>query len=229
MDLNWFDLFLERSFLPLYGITVIVSILRYRKYYDTPLKYFPILLMYTFLNELLGALIRYNEFEFVFNEVYRNNNLIIYNIYSIVFFLYFFYVYYMYIKEQLYRKIIAVGSGLFILVAILNPFFQAFLYESQVFTYLTGSLVLIVILLLFFIYTRETFGSWFRDRSIMSWLSLGMFIFYLLYMPIKWIRYERAAEQLNDIPMVRRLHLILILIMYCSIVIGFLRMGKERK
>ncbi len=229
MDTNIFDIILERAFLPIYAITVMISLWRYPKYFDTILKYFPILLMYTFLNELLGTLVRYEEFEFVLSDIYRNNNWIIYNIYNIVFFLYFYYVFWNYVKNNVYRKVILYGSVLFVLASLVNPFFQSFTYESQVYAYLVGAVVLVISILCYFSFTHDTFDTWFRDRNLLSWLSLGMFIFYLMYIPIKIIRYQRALEQLNDIPLVRRTHLVLILVMYGCFVIGFWKMGRQRK
>ena len=48
------DTILENASQPLYALTLLVALIKYPKYYSTPLKYFPILLMYTFLTELLG-------------------------------------------------------------------------------------------------------------------------------------------------------------------------------
>jgi len=44
----------EDYFLIVYGITWFFSVINYKKYFDTVLKYFPILIAYTFLNELFG-------------------------------------------------------------------------------------------------------------------------------------------------------------------------------
>jgi hypothetical protein len=40
------DTILESSFMSLYGLVLLVSLRRYPRYYDSPLKFFPVLLMY---------------------------------------------------------------------------------------------------------------------------------------------------------------------------------------
>ncbi|MEM6540217.1 MAG: hypothetical protein AAF634_03605, partial [Bacteroidota bacterium] len=67
-----------------------MSVFHYRKYFDTVLRYFPLIIAYTFFNELLGNVIRYNE-NFAFRTESTDSNQIIYNIYIIIFFLFFFF------------------------------------------------------------------------------------------------------------------------------------------
>lgn len=76
----------EHFYVPLYLITWVISIFRYRRYFDTPLKYLPMIIIYTFFTELLGVLIKYNNnFQFFSDGRYAWHNVIIYNVYQIVF------------------------------------------------------------------------------------------------------------------------------------------------
>jgi hypothetical protein len=54
-------IFLENAFMLSYVVVVILSIVKYAKYFDTPLKYLPIIFFYTLLTELLGGFILVNE------------------------------------------------------------------------------------------------------------------------------------------------------------------------
>ena len=145
MYLSLLDLILENSFIPFYGITLILSISRYSKYYDTPLKYLPIIVLYTFLNEILGYFVlNYEEYALIFDDAYDSYTVVIYNIYNVFFYCYFFYLFWSYIERKKHRDIIRIGGIVFLIVAAINPFFQNILIENQVLTYVVGGSVLIL-------------------------------------------------------------------------------------
>ncbi len=59
------------GFILLYGVALLISIMRYRNFFDSILRYFPIIIGYTFLTEILGGYIRANEnFRIIFNLSY---------------------------------------------------------------------------------------------------------------------------------------------------------------
>lgn len=215
--------------MPLYGLTLVVAIWRYPQYFDTPLRYFPILLMYTLVNELLGIFILRNpDINLFFNELYTGYTWVIYNIYNYVFFLYFFYVYWSYAALEKHKNWIKNGGILFVVVSLINPFFQSFAFESQLIAYVVGSLLLLLWILLFFRQHHENYGSWFNSRNLMCWLSFGLLIFYAGYLPIKIHRYYMYLNDLNGSPLIRRIHLLLIIALYLCFIIGFLRMRKKQ-
>lgn len=189
-------------------------------------------MMYTFLNEILGLIIDKNDqFSFVFNDFYSNYNIVIYNIYSIIFYLYFLYVFRSYISKTGYRKYILIGGIVFLAISIINPLLQNFVLEAQVFTYVTGGTLLICCSLLYFKELKVKFSKWFLKRDLLSWISLGMLLFYLGYLPIKILRYYRASSALllePEAPYIRRIHLLLILLMYGCFIVGFLKMRRRR-
>ncbi len=229
MDLEFLDTTLEYSFLPLYGIVIILAIWRYPRYFDTPLRYFPILLAYTFLNEVLGWFIKhYDDISLILVEFFRNNNWLIFNIYNIIYFLYFFYVFWKYIRRKKFKNFIVLASIIFLIMTILNPFYQSFMVETQLYAYITGALLLISIMLLYFLDLHSEYGFWFLRRDLLSWAGMGMIIFYTGYIPIKILRYYEATEGFNGEPYVRRIHLLLILMMYGCIAVGFLKMRRRR-
>ena len=226
--LNLIDIFLEYAFVPLYGITVVVALWRYPRYFDSVFKYLPILLTYNFLNEVLGAFIKYyDEFDFVFKDVLTYNNWIIYNIYDIIFYLYFFYVYWLSINRSNTRKFIITGASLFIVAAIANPFIADFATRFQMVSYFTGAFVLMATILMYFQYSVSKTGIWFTKNNLLSWLSLGIFIFLAGYIPLIILGHFEIVPRENY-QIIRRLHLILIIIMYGCLIAGFLKMSKKQ-
>lgn len=227
MNQSFLDSVLENSFLPLYGIVVLLALWRFPRYYDTPLRYLPILLMYTFLNELLGTFILYNnEISLILKEIYYNNNWVIFNIYNIVFFLYFYYVYYSYIPSKRHRKLIKVGAFAFLFTSVVNMFFQSFATQPQLAAYILGAIVLIYGIFFYWNHLKVQYGVWFLTRDLLSWLSLGMLIFYFGYVPIKIARNYPSLYEFGSL--LRELHLILIIVMNGCFAIGFVRMRRRK-
>ncbi|MEK6154639.1 hypothetical protein WIW50_15330 [Flavobacteriaceae bacterium 3-367] len=205
-----------------------VALLRYRKYYYTPLKYLPILFAYTFFNELLGFLLLNNEeFSLFANDRYSFYNMVIYNIYSIFFYLYFLYLYWCYIENAKAKAFIRYSGIFFLLVALINPFFQDFMIRSQLYSYLVGGFLLIICSVLYLIQLRDPGRTFSLSRDLLFWLSLGLLIFYLGYLPIKIIKNSSIINDMGVAIMARRIHLSLILIMYSCFIIGFLRMRRR--
>lgn len=222
------DTFLENASEPMYAITLIISLVKFPKYFSTPLKYFPILLMYTLLTEVLGHITRnYEVYDIAIFSSYVSYNVIIYNIYNIIFFSYFFFVYWRYIHKPSYKNIIVAGGSLFLILSAINPFFQDFKLEAQMYSYLSGAFIMILCIVLFFLDYRNAKDKLdFRYTGI-KWISIGLFIFYAGYFPIKASRYQSYLSLYTEYIHLRRIHLILILVSYICFIIGFVRMKKK--
>ncbi len=222
------DTILENASQPLYAVTLLVALIKYPKYYSTPLKYFPILLMYTFLTELLGYFTKHYEvFHISIFSSFIRHNVIIYNIYNLVFFSYFFYVYWSYIDHKKYKKYIIFAAIFYLLVSLINPFFQSFKLESQVYSYLAGAFAILICIILFFMEHRNSSKKLDYRFTGIKWISIGLLIFYLGYAPIKASRFYNYTYQLNEYVHIRRIHLSLIVLMYICFIIGFLRMKRK--
>lgn len=222
------DTILENASQPLYAVTLLVALIKYPKYYTTPLKYFPILLMYTFLTELLGYFTKHYEvFHISIFSSFIRHNVIIYNIYNLVFFSYFFYVYWSYIDHKKYKKYIIFAAIFYLLVSLINPFFQSFKLESQVYSYLAGAFAILICIILFFMEHRNSSKKLDYRFTGIKWISIGLLIFYLGYAPIKASRFYNYTYQLNEYVHIRRIHLSLIVLMYICFIIGFLRMKRK--
>ncbi|GMN07429.1 hypothetical protein MTsPCn5_28180 [Croceitalea sp. MTPC5] len=213
-------------YIPLYFLAFIVATIKYRQYFDTPLKYYPILIAYTFFNELLGYLVRNNPNISFFSDIqYSAYNDIIYNIFSVIFFAFFFKVYWQLIKSKTYQKWIiysAIITGLTFFASCFfqNPFDTNLYYATAV-----GSWSLIFCVGLYF-YDRSNNGKKLvQTRNLMSWISSGLLVFYFLFPILYLIGYldYYTWEKYS----LRTVLKILIIVMYGLIIIGFVK-GKRR-
>lgn len=220
-------IFLENSWIPIYGITILVSLYRYPKYFDTYLKYLPIIFVYTFLNEILGRIIKENpDFRFLGSDSFSFYNMVIYNIYSVIFYLYFFFIYKFYIDNEGIKTKIHYASIFFLIVATINPFFEDFITSAQTGTYVVGGLILLGCIALYLkqLFTEKKLPVW--KNNILFWISLGLSIFYIGYLPIKVMRFYNLLYGSVEGPNVRLIQYSLIIAMYTCIIIGFLRMHR---
>lgn len=224
------DTFLENSFLYFYGLVILLALFRYSKFFDTPLKYLPILLMYTFLTELLGTIIKSNtDLNPLISGFYSNYTLVFYNTYNFIFFLYFFYIFWSFISSEKYRKNIVILSISFIIISLINPFFQNYILKSQFYAYSYGGLVLIYCIILYLKENNKILRSKFAKQSLLFWISIGLLIFYAGYIPIKTYYSFSSFENKELFYNLRRIHLSLICIMYSCFIYGFIQMKGKLK
>lgn len=228
MPLIYFDDFLKNALLPIYGITLLLSLYRYPKYFESKLKFLPILFIYTLLNEFLGYLINYyQEFSIIPNTLYEDYNWLIYNLYIVIFYLYFYYIFRSYVESSREKTNIFYGGVFFLFVCTINAFLEDFSKVPQVYSYVSGGLVLIYCITLYFKKFFSIPGVFKSKEDILFWLSSGLMLFYVCYLPIKVIRYIHTTQGTTPEPIVKRTHLLLILISYTFFIIGFLRMKKR--
>jgi len=227
---SFLEVILENPFLPVYLITVAVALWRYPRYFETPLRYFPILLMYTLVTELWGVLIKYyDQFDLFLNEFFQNYNWLLYNVYTVISYFYFYYIFWCYVQNENHKKIITVGAIAFVLTSIVNLFINSFLLEPQVFAYIIGALVLVIAAFLYFLNLRTKFQTWFLKNDLVSWIGAGILIFYTGIIPIHITKYYNARYGLNDASYIHTMLLLLIFGMYLCFIIGFLRMERSNR
>lgn len=211
-----------------YGITFFLSVIRYRRYFDTVLKYLPLIFMYTLLTEMLGNLILFNEnFQIVYiDSKYSYFNSLVYNIFDIIFFLYFYYVFYNISTNHKTKRIIQYGAYIFIFASIVNPIFQNFLLTAQIYGIVVGSIVLIICIITYFIDSNVLQNNISFSTSLLPWISIGLLAFYLFYplMMIIGMFYPNLYEQLE----ISSLLLFLIAVMHSCFIIGFLKMRRMK-
>ena len=228
--MEFIDLFLKEALIPIYAITLIVAIYKYPKYFDSTLKYFPILLMYTFLNELLGYLILNDSIGNIFlTGAYSNYNYFIYNIYNIVFFIYFALIFRTIIEDSLKKKVILYGIIFFLIISILNIIYQDPLKKSLLWSYVSGGLLMIISVILFYRNKLNKLKSFSIKKNAFFWIGLGIGLFFIGYIPIK-IKYTFLTSVDSELfYKLKRIHFSLIYFMYGCFIYGFAQMKGKLK
>jgi small-conductance mechanosensitive channel len=189
------------------------------------LKFFPILIIYTFFTELLGYFIKYNdEFQFFSDARYSWHNVVIFNIYQLVFFLFFFEVYRKLFDQQM-KKWIRYLSITCIVAYVINAMASNPLHSQMTYAHIIGSLMLVFVLFKYFRdKLKEDHPSSLRF-NLMFWISIGLLIFYIVF-PMISIGYKMKLG-LHVQAYFRPALLTSIFLMYGFIIAGLL-IGKRK-
>jgi len=209
-----------------YAFALIISLVSYSKYFETVLRYLPILIGYTLITEILGFLIReYDTIQLVYLDGHSSYNNLIFNIFDIVFFLYFFYVFCSTIDNKKFKKVIKIGGMLFILGSLINPFFQDFVVFPQILASSIGSIVLILSIL-FYLTSLRSIAQYPNNQELLFWVSLGLLVFHTFYPFILLLGYfdYELYQKLH----IRIIHHALIAVMYSCFILGFIFMRRIR-
>lgn len=202
--------------------------IKYRSYFDTPLKYFPMLIIYTFFTELLGVIIKYNNnFVFFSDGRYSWHNVIIYNIYQIVFFLFFFEVFRKVIKQHGIKKQIRYLSIFCLFTYIVNAIIYNPLHNQTTYGHIIGSFILLYILALYFREKHMEKTPYSLKHNLLFWIGSGLLVFYSIFPMISIIYLLNLNIGIGIQIYFRPLLLTSILLMYSLIIIGLL-VGKRK-
>ena len=212
----------ENYFMIVYAITLFISLATYRKYFDTALKYFPIIIAYTFLNEVLGFLVRnYDDISFFKNLKYSNVNEVIYNIYAIIFFGFFFHVYWLIIDDKNYKKWIVTGAVIAFLSYTISLLFQNPIETNLFYAIALSAWLLVLCIILYFKNTIRQGHKFYQSYNLMFWVSIALFIFHLVFPILFVVGYTNydiwAKYELKSVLKV------FIVIMYTLFIIGFIK------
>jgi len=211
----------EQYILPFYLIVWIVAMSRYHSYFDTPLKYYPIYLMYTLLTEVLGYLIKYfDEFQVVNIEKYSWYNVIIFNIYSVISFLFFYYIYWRMVQNKKHKRWIKIGALASIACYLISLFFQDPFYSNLYYADMIASWILLLNIWFYFKEKMSKASPYPNKHNLMYWMSIGLVIFYSVFPFLFWVGYEIPQIWIDY--HFRTILRILILMMYGSFLVGVL-------
>ncbi len=221
------DLLSENYFIVIYFITLVIGLVRYKSYFDSELKYYPIIIAYTFLNELLGVLVRYSDdFTFFQDTRYNTYNDVIYNIYSIVFFAFFYIVYARLISNPIFKNWIKRAGILVTVVYIISLFYQNPLDTNLFYAQAMGSWGLLFCIGLYFFDKKQKNEKLYQPYNLVFWISCGLIIFYSIFPILFLVGYLDfdTWEKYNFKAVLK----ILIVLMHFLIIIGFIK-GRRRK
>ena len=220
------NLIWDQIFVILYLATWIISVYRYRRFFDTPLKFFPMIIMYTFFNEILGYFITYSDqFQFFSDSKYTPNNIVIYNIYQVVFFVYIFDVYRKILKSDQLKKlvfylIIAWVFGYLVNGILVNPL----IYQTT-YAHIFGSVLMVLISLMYLREKLNEESSHPLKFNLMFWVTIGLLAFYIPF-PLILTFYKIKAVYGIWI-FLKPILVTSIILMYGFIIFGLL-IGKRR-
>lgn len=159
-------------------LSAIIATLAYSRYARGRAKYFLYSIWFTVITEF--------SYKIVYYQILRGEYPIhfIVNIYIIIQFLFYFFWYRYLIYTTRYRKWILIIAFLFIMFNILNTIFlQDFIYERQTYSYIIGTIFVIISICLYFVEVfKDDFILHFQ-RSVYFWFSLGILLFFIPFLP----------------------------------------------
>jgi|TARA_R110002126_G_scaffold43426_2_gene124449 hypothetical protein len=212
----------DNYYMILYAVTLFISLTTYKKYYDTALKYFPIIIAYTFFNEILGYLVRTNEeISFFQNVEYSNFNDVIYNIYAIIFFCFFYFVYRQLVHNPRYKKWIVISTVISLLAYLISSIFQNPIETNLYYALAISSWLLVFCVILYFRDKVQQQEDLFQKHNLMFWVSIALLVFYSIFPVLYVIGYTDYETWMKyELKSVLR---VLIVIMYSLFIFGFLK------
>lgn len=226
MSVDFLSILKNHYFLGVYGLSLLVSLVTYRKYFDTVLKYYPILIAYTFLNELLGYLIKNNpEFSFFQDLNDSNINEVIYNIYGIVLFTFFYIVYWKVVSKPKYKRLIFTAAGIAFISHLISIFFQNPMDTNLFYATAISSWMLILCILLYFKDKQISNQNIVQPRNLMFWVSLSLLVFYTIF-PFLYLIGYLNYDIWRDYHLLTAVR-ILIILMHSILILGFLKSNRR--
>lgn len=201
----------------LYMVVFIISLIRLPLYKDTPLKFLPLIFFITVVAEYAG---------YIFKELDHGVNLIVYNIYYLLHFTFFSYVFMKMIDNVRFKGYIKVGMAVFWLFYLGDLIFTGITQGSFAASYIAGAGVLVFCIILYYISILESSLVLVVKNDLLFWVSVGLFLFYIGYLPIKIVRswfynFNKFFELLQVI------QFSLIIVMYVFFLAGFLWMKRR--
>ncbi|MEM1256907.1 MAG: hypothetical protein AAGH81_00150 [Bacteroidota bacterium] len=164
-----------------YLVALVASLVNYKKFVDTPLRFFPLLIAYTLFNEVLGYfIINYEEYSFFDEEAYNWHNVIIYNIYHLVFLGYIFWLYYKMVLNDRDKKMIKIGTLVTFLSYGVSVFFQDPFHSNLFYADCVGCAMTLMSITLHFKQIKGT-GRGVNQFNLMVWINGGLLVFNLFF------------------------------------------------
>ncbi|CAM3429859.1 hypothetical protein AEQU2_02104 [Aequorivita lipolytica] len=177
----------------------------------------PVILLFTLLTESLGMYVK---------NAYGIPNAIVYNIYYVFYFSLFFYVFMKAIKEAKFKKYIKIGIAVYWLFYLSDWIFTDFMNSGFITSYIIGAAILIFCIVLYYISILQSSLVLVVKNDLLFWVSVGLFLFYIGYLPIKIIRtWFYKQDSFFEILLV--IQFSLVIIMYLFFMTGFLWMKKK--
>lgn len=206
-----------------YFIALFFSLKYYRKYFDTALKFFPMILAYTLFNELLGYFIRYSK-KFAFFPEQTSANDLIYNIYAIIFFGFFYQFYFRRIERKTLKILSKFSILAVILVYIISCFYMDPLIMSLYYAHPFASIVLVLIIIFYF--QDRIQWKWSVEKyNLVTWVSFGLLSLYSFFPVLYLIGFKNFEIWMEyNLRIVLKILIVIMLSFFC---IGFVKSSRR--
>jgi len=201
--------------------TAILGTIFFYKYKKTGLKYFIFLIWYIVINEYIGIYYTANI---------STHNVIIYNIYSVINFTFFLLLYRHFIINKKHKKWILVFLLTYLIIFVINGFFENYMTNSQSLPYIIAASFVIISITLYFIQLLNSENVLHVRKNLLFWISIGLLLYFVGNIPFRILRnyYASAGENPQDYSMLFSLNLILVIIMNICFIIGFIWSNKKQ-
>ncbi len=198
-------------------LTALVGMFFYYKVKETKvLKYFVFFICYVAINELVGLYIKNDD----------GVNAIIHNIYNFLNFTFFLLLYRFHLKNKKNKKIVLIFCSTYILLFVVNGFFENYMNEHQRFPYIIGALFLVIAIILYFIEILNSEKVLNTKKNLLFWISVGILIYYVGNIPFRILR--NYYTQLTDATVLFIVNITLTIIMNTCFIIGFVWSNKKQ-
>ena len=204
---------------------------------STPSRRFVQFLWFTFIVEVIGSyspiayFSDYEAFSFVEDTIFERNHWL-YNIYAIIAPVFFIYYFKFYINSRLQKKLLFVLSLAFVISSIINLTFSGvfFKYESQ-FVNLTGTLLILFGISLFFLQLLKSDYILNLKRFLPVYVAIPVLIFYLCVTPVSLFSEYFKTSTGNNLFVDLHVHIFLYsnIFMYLFFILGFVICSKDKK
>lgn len=204
---------LENTFMALYVIVFIISLYKLPFYRDTSLKYLPLVLLFTIIAEVTG-------------KYYGSPNVVVFNIYYVFYFSLLYYIFMRSIDQEKFKKYIKIAIVIYWIFYLRDLMFIDIFEKSFTPSYLAGAGVLIFCIILYYISILQSSLVLVVKNDLLFWVSVGLFLFYIGYLPIKILR-TWFYEYDKFFVILQVIQFSLVTVMYLFFLTGFLWMTKR--
>ncbi len=197
-------------------LTAIVSLIYYKKYKNTPLKYIVYYLWYAVLLEVGANVLR---------NVLGMYNAWWYNIGINIELVFYLVIFYQYISNKKTKKLILIGGVFYESFFLINYLFLSESWNTyQVFPFTFAGLVLIIAIFMFFLEMFQSDKVLYIGKYLIFWIGLGLLFYNVIPMPLLIGKYFYLEKNYSSsiIVFINGIQYVGNLLMYVSFIYGFI-------
>ncbi len=200
-------------------LTAIISVVYYKKYQHTPLKYLPYYLWYAVILEM-GAIL--------LTDIFKMYNVWWYNIGINIEILFYLFLFYQFTDKQISKKIILYGGIIYEAYFLISYLIDNDWNMFQNFPFSFGGLLIIIVVLMFLIEMFQSDKILYFYKYLIFWISVGLLVYNIIPLPLFVVRVMIKAD-LYEFTGLMNIQYFANIFMYLSFIYGFIRSSKSYK